>query len=385
MTPPTTWGEGTAILLVDDAEANLVALEAALAPFGCALVKARSGNEALRLLLKRSFALILLDVQMPEMDGFEVARLARDNPSTRDIPIIFITAMNQSSEAQLRGYGSGAVDLLFKPVDLFVLRSKVRVFLELHASRRRLAAEVAAHEATIAELETFNYTVSHDLKAPLRPMIGFAKALLEEAGGRLDAEHLDLLRRIEGSARRMSALIDALLAFSRSGREPIRPEPIDLSGVVRGVCDALAAEDPGRQVECAIQPDVSVAGDAVLLGIAVENLVRNAWKFTRTTARPKIEFAVRRARDRLVYVVRDNGVGFDVHAAKGLFKPFKRLHPASQFEGTGIGLATAERIVQRHGGAIWADAAVGAGASFFFTLGADDPALRLEPTLRHGL
>jgi signal transduction histidine kinase/CheY-like chemotaxis protein len=153
------------ILLVDDVLANLVALEALLSDLECDTVRASSGNEALRQLLRREFAVMLVDVQMPEMDGYEVARHARANPATREVPIIFVTAMHESEEHILRGYDTGAVDFLFKPINAYILRSKVQVFLELWASRRRLEDEIAAHKKTLAELETFNYSISHDLRA----------------------------------------------------------------------------------------------------------------------------------------------------------------------------------------------------------------------------
>jgi len=155
------------VLLVDDVPANLVALEALLADMDCETVRASSGNEALRQLLKREFAVMLIDVQMPEMDGYEVAHYARANPTTRELPIIFVTAAHETEEALLRGYGTGAVDVMFKPVNSYILRSKVQVFLDLYASRRRLQVEIAAHKKTLAELETFNYSISHDLRAPV--------------------------------------------------------------------------------------------------------------------------------------------------------------------------------------------------------------------------
>jgi two-component system sensor histidine kinase/response regulator len=356
-----------AILIVDDIEANLVALEAQLASLDCDIVRARSGNEALRQLLRREFAVMLLDVQMPEMDGYEVARLARDNLATRDMPIVFVTAGHETEESLSQGYGSGAIDYLFKPINAPVLRSKVQVFLELHVGRRRLQGEIAAHERTLAELEAFNYSVSHDLRAPLRPLDGFCAALLEDYGPVLDDKARETLGRVRAAARRMGELIDDLLELSRIGRAPVRRRAVDLAPVVETVVRELREGAPARDVELVVPSTLPAQGDGRLLQIVLENLLRNAWKFTRERPRARIEVGVT-AGDELVYFVRDDGVGFDRTYASRMFQPFQRFHSASQFEGTGIGLAIVSRIVGSHGGRIWAEASVGGGACFSFTL-----------------
>jgi two-component system sensor histidine kinase/response regulator len=356
-----------AVLIVDDVEANLLALEAQLESLDCEIVRARSGNEALRQLLRRDFAVILLDVQMPDMDGYEVARLARDNGATRDIPIVFVTAMHETEESVLQGYGSGAIDFLFKPINARVLRGKVQVFLELHASRRRLQDEVAAHERTARELEAFSYSVSHDLRAPLRPLDGFSTVLLEDYGAVLDDRARDYLRRMRAAAQRMGNLIDDLLELSKVSHGPVRREGIDLVPMVEGIVAELRERDPARVVEIVIPPTLEATGDRRLVQIVLENLLRNAWKFTRQRAAARIEIGV--ANDEVpVYSVRDDGVGFDPTFAARLFQPFQRLHRAQDFEGTGIGLAIVNRVVARHGGRVWAESSPGNGARFSFTL-----------------
>jgi len=357
-----------AILIVDDIEANLVALEAQLGNLECEIVRARSGNEALRQLLRREFAVILLDVQMPEMDGFEVARLARDNRATRDIPIVFVTAMHETEANVLQGYGSGAIDFLFKPINPQVLRGKVQVFLELATGRRRLLDEIEAHKRTLADLEAFNYSVSHDLRAPLRPLDGFASALIEDWGPQLDDKARDYLGRIRAAAQRMGELIDDLLELSRVSRATVRRQPVDLAALGRAVVDELRANDPSRVVELVAPPRLDVRGDPRLLRILLENLLRNAWKFTGSRPSARIELGVERGGDATFFVA-DDGVGFDPAYASRLFQPFQRLHDAAQFEGTGIGLAIVSRIVGGHGGRVWADATVDGGARFSFTLG----------------
>jgi two-component system sensor histidine kinase/response regulator len=355
------------VLLVDDVEANLVALEGILGRMPCELVRASSGNEALRLLLKQDFAVMLLDVQMPEMDGYEVAQHARDNPHTRNVPVIFVTATHETEESVLRGYDAGAFDLLFKPIDPYVLRSKVQVFLALYLGRQRLQAEIEAHKRTMAEVEAFNYSVSHDLRAPLRPLDGFSEVLLEDYADKLDDRGRDYLTRIRAAAQRMAQLIDDLLELSRVSRADLRRQQLDLSALVGAIVADIRADEAAGEREVVCAPGLQVSADARLLRIALENLLRNAWKFTGRQAQPRIEFGCTRAGEELTYFVRDNGVGFDPTYASKLFQPFQRLHTA-EFAGTGIGLAIVDRIIHRHEGRIWGESTPGQGATFFFTL-----------------
>jgi two-component system, sensor histidine kinase and response regulator len=358
-----------AVLLVDDVEANLVALEAQLGDMDCDLVRASSGNEALRFLLKREFAVMLLDVQMPGMDGFEVAALARENPSTRDVPIIFVTAMHGTDENALRGYQTGAVDFLYKPVNPVVLRSKVRVFLELYANRKKLADEIEAHHRSLADLEAYNYSVSHDLRAPLRHLDGFSRMLLEDYGSALDDNGKKYLERISSAALRMSQLIEDLLRLSQIRRTAMRPTVVDLAEIATAIVAELRRDDPERDVTFVANVRSEVFGDAGLLRIALENLLRNAWKFTRKRAKSTIELGQRDERGTAAYFVKDDGIGFDPKTARNLFRPFQRLHSSTDFEGTGIGLAIVERVVRHHGGRVWAEAEPEKGATFLFTLG----------------
>ena len=356
------------VLLVDDVEANLVALEAQLSKLSCELVRARSGNEALRLLLQREFAMMLLDVQMPGMDGYEVARYVRQNPDTQELPIIFMTAMDGSEENTLRGYSAGAVDFLFKPINPDILFGKVRVFLELYRSRLKLANEVEAHKATVAELEAFNYSVSHDLRAPLRPLAGFSQVLLQNYGDVLDTKAKDYLNRIRAAAQRMSQLIEDLLQLSRMGRSTLTTTSLDLVPISDSIVSELRQADPERHVEYRTAPEAKAEGDPHLLRIALENLLRNAWKFTQGVDRAVIEFGTREEGEQLICYVRDNGAGFDPAYTNKLFQPFARLHSTAEFEGTGIGLAIVQRIIHRHGGRVSAMGEPGRGATFSFTL-----------------
>ena len=221
------------------------------------------------------------------------------------------------------------------------------------------------------ELEAFSYSVSHDLRAPLRSVIGFAQFLAEDHAAALDDEGRKLLARIDGAATRMGHLIDDLLGLARLGRAEMQREAVDLSALARQVGEGLREGDPGRDVEIAVAGGLRAEGDPRLLRVAIENLMANAWKFTRGMERPRIEFDAVAAQNGgpPVFFVRDNGAGFDMRYAEKLFAPFQRLHRVDEFEGSGIGLATVQRIVHRHGGEIWAEAEVGRGASFFFRLG----------------
>jgi two-component system sensor histidine kinase/response regulator len=361
--------ERPAILVVDDVEANLVASEALLSELDCEIVKARSGNDALKHLLKREFAVVLLDVQMPEMDGYEVARLARTNPKSSDVPIIFVTAILETEETLFKGYESGAVDVMFKPLNPHILLSKVKVFLELHQRRLELDQEIAAHKRTLAELDAFNYSVSHDLRAPLRPLAGFSRILLEDHGDQLSAEGKEMVGRIASAAERMGRIIDDLLRLSQIGRSRPAPQAVNLAQLASSVVAEIRSSDPTRVVEFVAPAEIKARGDARLLRLALENLLRNAWKFTSKTEHPRIELGVATKTGETAYYVGDNGVGFDPAHADKLFRAFQRLHSNREFEGTGIGLAIVRRVVEHHGGKVWAESGPDRDTCFFFTLG----------------
>jgi light-regulated signal transduction histidine kinase (bacteriophytochrome) len=219
------------------------------------------------------------------------------------------------------------------------------------------------------ELEAFSYSVSHDLRAPLRSIDGFSQALLEDYADKVDAEGKDHLQRIRGAAQRMADLIEALLTLSRVTRSEIHRTTLDLSGLARAIAAELQQREPGRQAEWGIQDDLAGDGDARLLRAVLENLLGNAWKFTATRAPARIEFGVwPGSNGRPTYFVRDNGAGFDMAYKDKLFGAFQRLHTQAEYRGTGIGLATVQRIIHRHGGRIWAEGAPEQGATFYFTL-----------------
>jgi len=232
----------------------------------------------------------------------------------------------------------------------------------------RVAQRTAELETANRELEAFSYSVSHDLRAPLRSIDGFSQAVLEDYADRLDAVGQDYLRRVRAATQRMGRLIDDLLKLARVARSEFRRERVDLSAMARAIARDLQKAEPERDVEFVMADGVYAEGDSHLLRLALQNLLHNAWKFTAKKPRATIEFGVLDRGGPPVYFVRDDGAGFDMAYAGKLFGAFQRLHSTSEFEGTGIGLATVQRIIQRHGGRIWAEGAAGRGATFYFTL-----------------
>jgi signal transduction histidine kinase len=395
--------EPVKILLVDDSPENLLSAGAVLESLGQDVVTAESGRQALRYLLDQDFAVILLDVMMPEMDGFETAALIRQRERSRLTPIIFLTALGRSDEHMRRGYDLGAVDYITKPFVPEILRSKVSVFVELHrksvlleqqsgllerrntelqhaierswkaeeeikALNRHLERQLQTLNEVNRELEAFSYSVSHDLRGPLTRIAGFSKALLEFHAGQLDEEGQVYLRRIDRSANRMCELVEELLNFSRLTRVEMKEQELDLSGIVASLAAEIQAREPERVADFDIAAGVKAWGDPTLVQAALENLLENSWKFTRKHATARIEFGRLESNGAPVYFLRDDGAGFDMRDAERLFSPFQRLHKESDFEGTGIGLATVDRIIRRHGGRVWAEGEIERGASFYFTL-----------------
>lgn len=224
-----------------------------------------------------------------------------------------------------------------------------------------------ALEAANEELEAFCYSVAHDLRAPLRAIQGFSQALLEDHAQSVDDKGRDYLHRVSAASLRMSQLIDDLLTLSRISRSPLTRARVDLSEIARSVVSELQRQSD-RHIDVAIANNLIATADARLVQIAIENLFNNAWKFTSKTANPRVELGADVIDGAITFVVRDNGAGFDEAYASKLFAPFQRLHSDKEFPGTGIGLATVQRIVRRHGGRVWAHASVDKGAAFYFTL-----------------
>lgn len=331
------------------------------------VIHAFDGREGLAKALEHRPDLIVSDVMMPEMSGPDLLKALRRHPELSDTPVVLLTA-RADDDLRVDLLRAGAQDYLTKPFSQDELRARTRNFARLKQAADALADHNRALELTNRELEAFSYSVSHDLRSPLRAIDGFSQALEEDYHGQLDAQASHYLQRIRAGTSRMARLIDDLLALSRIVRSDFERSTVDVSAMAAAVFQDLAQSDPTRRVTVRVADNVSVEGDPHLLRIALQNLLENAWKFTSKTTDAIIEFGRREERGVPVYFVHDNGSGFDMEHAQRLFGAFQRLHRAEEFAGTGIGLATVQRIIHRHNGRIWADAAVGRGATFSFTL-----------------
>jgi light-regulated signal transduction histidine kinase (bacteriophytochrome) len=232
----------------------------------------------------------------------------------------------------------------------------------------RVQKRTAELEAANKELESFSYSVSHDLRTPLRAIDGFSRVLADDLGDNLSENAKLYIGKVRDSTQRMGQLIEDLLNLSKLSRTDLRPNPLDLSVIAQEVVDNLRQSSSDREVDVSIWDDMKATGDARLIRVVFENLLGNAWKFTSKTGNPRIEIGTIQEENKSIYFVRDNGAGFDMDYADKLFRVFQRLHGQSEFPGTGVGLATVQRIIHRHGGRIWANSTPGKGAAFFFTL-----------------
>jgi PAS domain S-box-containing protein len=270
---------------------------------------------------------------------------------------VVISAVREPS-GKLRGFAKVVRDV----------SERKRADDEIRALNGRLERHATQLQAANTELEAFSYSVSHDLRAPLRSIDGFSMALLEDHAQSLDADGRDYLRRVRAATQRMSQLIDDILNLARVSRAQMTRATVDLSEMARAVVAELQKTEPDRQVEIDITGGLSIEGDAHLLRVVLDNLLANAWKFTSKQKQARIEFGSAGANGSRAFYVRDNGAGFDMTYASKLFGAFQRLHGTGEFPGTGVGLATVQRIINRHGGRIWAEAEVDKGAIFRFTL-----------------
>jgi len=391
------------ILAVDDSMTYLQELTSALRDEGYDVVLAHSGEQAIEMLSVQNVDCILLDLMMPGIGGQETCRRIKASSTLRNTPLIMLTAV-EDRQALIEGLGTGADDYVAKSNEFDVLRARIQAQIrrkqfedenrrirdqllstELEAAEARAARRLAEAKAVLVEeleyknkeLEAFSYSVSHDLRAPLRSIDGFSQALFEDYGDRLDETAQNYLHRIRAAAQRMAALIDDMLLLARISRTQVNRERVNLSILAQAVAEELGRLNPDRKIALLVQPDLFTDADRGLMRVLLDNLLGNAWKFTARTADARIEVASQTHEKDTVFLVRDNGAGFDMAHAATLFQPFQRLHDAADFPGTGIGLATVRRIVDHHGGRIWAEGAVGRGATVFFTIppsrGTDQP------------
>ena len=360
------------ILVVDDESAQMQALCRTLPDHGYATVGFADGAAALAELQRAKCDLLLADLMMPDMDG--IALLQAAHTIDPDLVGIIMTGAGTIATA-VEAMKAGAFDYILKPFKLSVIIP----VLERALAMRRLRIENAelaqrVHERTVEleaanrELETFSYSVAHDLRGPLAVIVGDAEALLQDHAGELSDPARGLVGAIMTGGEHMQRLTDGLLRLSRLGRQVLSKGPIETTALVREVVDELQKSSAGRQITLHVGELPPCTADQALLRQVIVNLVSNAFKFTRMRDKPLITVLGWIEGGEKIYAVRDNGAGFDMQQAEKLFAAFQRFHSGDQYEGTGIGLSIAARIIQRHGGRIWAKSEPDKGATFYFSL-----------------
>lgn len=382
------------VLAVDDSMTYLRELGASIRQNGYEVILASSGEEALALLKAQAVDCILLDLVMPGLSGQETCRRIKDAHEWRDIPLIMLTSC-EDSDIMVAAFNSGADDYIVKTSDFEVVHARLRAQIrrkyfedenrrirdelahkERETEKARAAEQLARTRAALSaelertnqELEAFSYSVSHDLRAPLRTIQTFGDILADKHAAQLDDDGAYLLRTIRSATARMEQLIEDLLRLSHVSRGDIQKKLVDISAIAEVICADLKNRQPSRDVSFIIEEGMTAVCDDHLLRIALENLLSNAWKYTSHKPQAVIRFFHTMQDDTVVYTVADNGAGFDQAQVGRIFAPFQRLHATSEFEGSGVGLSTTQRIIHRHAGRIWAEGVVNQGAAFHFTL-----------------
>ncbi len=451
---------GIDILVVEDSPTQAEELIYILMQNHYFVRKASNGKQAISLIEQQKPMLVISDIMMPEMDGYELCRYIKENENLRHIPVILLTSLSDPKDI-INGLESNADNFIMKPFDenyllsridyvvanqelqgkerlelgveiffggkRYFINSQKRQILDLLLStyetavkkneelkkaqlelrilneelekkveertvsltqevaqrkqaeveikklnielERRVFERTAQLELANKELEAFSYSVSHDLRAPLRSIDGFSTALLQDYSDKLDETGKNFLRRVGKATQKMGVLIDDLIKLSRISRTELRRTQVDLSLLSQNIISELQRDEPNRNVEFIIAQELKAECDPNLINVVIENLLRNAWKYTSKKTNSCIEFnTIQNNEEKITYFVKDNGAGFDMKYAEKLFGPFQRLHSETDFPGTGIGLATVKRIINRHGGNVWAEAEIEKGATFYFTL-----------------
>jgi signal transduction histidine kinase len=381
------------ILVVDDDPKNIRVLMGVLEKHGYEVRTALDGRQAIASALKRVPDLILMDVRMPEMDGFEACRQLKADERMRLVPILFLSGLGQTADI-VKGLNLGGSDYIVKPFRIEEVLARVATHLSIQALQKQLQCEIqerrhaekklgeyrehleelvrgrtAQLEAANKEMHDFTYTVSHDLRAPLRHIDGFMELFQKKAGAIIDAQGRHCMDAISDAAQKMGRLIDELLSFSRMGRHTPSFQKVALEELARDILREFEADTRTRKIDWCIGDLPVVRGDESMLRIALGNLISNALKFTRSRETATIEIgSLPDQTCETVIFVRDNGVGFDMTYVDKLFGVFQRLHHVDEFEGTGIGLAKVRRIIARHGGRTWAEGKPDQGAAFYVAL-----------------
>lgn len=375
-----------------------------------------TAEEALKEAFTNPPVLVISDIVMPGMDGYELCKKIKQSPELKDVPLILLTSLRDPLDI-IKGLQAGADNFITKPYEEKYLLSRIHYLLANREIRRAGGGEMvleivfrgnkyainsdkkqildlllSVYEAAVQrndelilaqqqlqemnenlvsanrELEAFSYTVSHDLRSPLHTIYGYTQLMLEDYADQVEPEAIGFLETILTATRNMSTLIDDLLKFSRSGRAVLQKEPVSLSEIAHEVMQLIRQRDPNRTILVKIPEGVKGFGDKNLLGIVFDNLLGNAWKYSMKNRDAEIEFGQTEIEGEKVFFIKDNGAGFDMAKASNMFSPFTRFHTSEEFPGTGVGLATVKRIIDKHEGRIWAESEVGKGAVFYFTL-----------------
>ncbi len=352
------------ILLVDDRKENLISLESILEQEGRSIFKAASGNEALKIALSEEIGLILLDVQMPEMDGFEVARLLKENSRTKDISIIFVTAISKEEKFTMQGYEEGAVDYLHKPLEINIVQAKVAVFEKLYLQKLDLQRYAAKVEQINKQLDEFVYIVSHDLKAPLRGLSSLASFMEDELGADPKPQVIEILNIMKSRTLRMQNLIDGILQYSRMGNTKTEKEKVNVSELIHNIIDLIC---PPPHIRIEFPDNLPVLHtEKIKLYEVFQNLISNGIKYNdKETGVVKIGFEERG--DHYLFSVIDNGIGIKPEHWEKIFGIFQTLQPKDKIESTGIGLTIVKKIIEQQDGSITVDSEFEKGSTFKFT------------------
>lgn len=404
------------IMVVEDSRSQAIILKSLLKKHDYKVRDFEDGSAAYKAALDEPPLLIISDILMPGMDGYELCRKIKSTRELKDIPIILLTTLQDSMDI-IKGLQAGSDNFITKPYDPKYLLSRINYLLAnrelryqgtsdlvleimfngqkyaINSERKQiLDLLLSVYENAIQQnyklveaqselrrsnehllnmnrdLEAFSYTISHDLRTPLNHISMSAQLLKQHYLDQLDEAGVSFVETIHSTTRAMAEMINDLLQFSRTGTINVHPAPIDLSEMCRRVMEWIQQDDPGRSIDVRIEENMILNADQSLLMVVVKNLLGNAWKYTSRKENPVIEIFTSEKEGKKVFCVRDNGAGFDQSRASNLFTPFVRLHSQEEFPGTGVGLATAKRIIERHGGRIWARGETGKGATFCFSL-----------------
>lgn len=410
-----TFAEGY-VLLAEDSMVQAKKLKRFFDSREIRAVVCRNGQEAYDQALQEKPELIVSDVMMPVMDGYQFCSKIKQNENLHDVPFILLTSLGDPMDI-IKGLQAGADNFITKPYEESYLMSRISYLIanrhvrrmgsgdmsieivfqgqkfEINSDKKQiLDLLLSVYEAAISrneelikaqrrleelnanlkdanqELEAFTRTVSHDLRSPLSGIIGLTELLREDYAANLDDDAISFLDSILQSSKNMQQLVNDLLGFSRSGSLEINPHQIDLTDMAQKTINELTGLTFRKSYEITIDEGMTLKADPTLLRVVMNNLIENSLKYSQNKEKPQIHVGMQQANGQTIYFVKDNGTGFDMDKAEGLFRPFIRLHDQTQYDGTGVGLSTVKRIIDRHGGQIWFDSKPGLGTTFFFSM-----------------